>query len=192
MELGEKIAFSRQKKGMSKEELSKALKVSVDTVKGWESGEVRPEAYMLSLLSSILDEPLEFFLPKETPSENEMAVACHVEEEAKPAASSSAGVPYVLVKVFMIIGMVSTPLSWCLSLFNLFGPSPYVYLALLYYCVSLPLGIVSLLKLKHASNKGETIKYGVLSLIFVSAVAGILMLCMNEGQFPLERKDENK
>lgn len=193
MDLGEKIALSRRKKGMSQEELSKALKVSEDTVKGWENGVIAPEAYMLSLLSSTLDEPLDFFLRKEnTPESDPVIASYHSGDEAKPVASSNGGVPCVLVKVFMIIGMVSTPLSWSLSLFNLFGPTPYVFLSLLYYCVSLPLGIVSLLKLKRASNKGETIKYGVLCLIFVSAVAGILMLCMNEGQFPLERKAEIK
>ncbi|WP_406615075.1 hypothetical protein ACJA25_02565 [Mycoplasmopsis hyopharyngis] len=69
-----------------------------------------------------------------------------------------------ITKVFLILGMI-------------FG-------AIL--IIPLIIGIISYKKLEEAKNKDEILVYGVLSLIFVSKVAGILMLVA----FPEKEKIE--
>ena len=107
--------------------------------------------------------------------------------QQEPSPSQSGGVPYVLIKVFMIIGMAATPLSMVSSLYSVFPDSLFCLFGLLYYAVSIPLGILFLRKLRKAKSKDEIVSSGVLTLLFVNLIAGILILCMSPAQFPLEK-----
>ena len=64
-------------------------------------------------------------------------------------------------KVFLIIGM-------CLTF--------YLVLPLIF-------GIITIKKLDTVLTRGEIIPWGVLSIIFVSQIGGILVLCMSDDHF---------
>ncbi len=78
-ELGLKIIFLRQSKGLTQEELVKQCNISIRTLQRIESGEVVPRGYTLRLISKVLD--FDFFslsedipdqsLPKNNSSKSE-------------------------------------------------------------------------------------------------------------------------
>ena len=91
-------------------------------------------------------------------------------------------------KIFTIIGMVSTPLVcfWttiCL-LFVYFIGIFYAPFAIALSVLAIVFGMKAIKKLDTATCRSEfPVSYGVLSILFVSPIAGILMLCMNDEHF---------
>lgn len=102
-------------------------------------------------------------------------------------------------KVFLILGMIIFPV-YALVLF--FAPNAVIdfleplyntslnrdamkqvmlILAIImsvYSVIALVIGILAIQKLHYAATKKELIVFGVLSILFVSAIGGILMLCI--------------
>ncbi len=91
-------------------------------------------------------------------------------------------------KVLLIIGMVLTSLSqlWvtvCL-LFVYFIGILYAPVALILTALAIVFGVISYKKLNQATCRAEfPTVWGVLSIIFVSLPAGIIMLCMKDENF---------
>ena len=56
-----RLSLARERRGFTKTELARRLKVSTRTVTAWESGEFTPSATVLRRLSGVLDFPVEFF-----------------------------------------------------------------------------------------------------------------------------------
>ena len=91
-------------------------------------------------------------------------------------------------KVFLIIGMIVGPLSqfWStICLLFVYGIGIlYMPFAIALSALAITFGVISLKKLKNATCRAELpTTWGVLSLIFVSIPAGILMLCMQDIHF---------
>ena len=187
MSLGEKIKLCREQRGMSQEELASALGVDLATLASYEDDSLSPTPDKLASLCEVFGVTLGWLLEKDGPKESlkEPTYASIPHDEASSGPRGS-GVPFVLVKVFLIIGMVSSPLSMTYSLFTVLGANAFCLLGLLYYAVTIPLGLATMRKIRTAKSKDETISFGVLTLLFVNLVAGILILCMNASQFPLE------
>ena len=186
MELGDKIRLCREQKGMSQEELAASLGVDLATIASYEDNSITPTPDKLASLCEVFGVTLGWLLEKDEPKETHEPVYASIpHEESSP--SQSGGVPYVLIKVFMIIGMAATPLSMVSSLYTVFPDSLFCLLGLLYYAVSIPLGLLFLRKVRKAKSKDEIISSGVLALLFVNLIAGILILCMSPAQFPLEK-----
>lgn len=60
--IGEKIQIAREKKGMSQEQLARALGCSQSALSNYEKGKRRLYLSHLEKLSQILDQPLEYFM----------------------------------------------------------------------------------------------------------------------------------
>ena len=178
MTLGEKIQLSRKKKGMSQEDLANLLNVSRQAVQKWESDSSIPEVEKLVLISNCFDVSLDWLL-KDVPAEKQEAtsqqpesISCE-EEETRLATNNTQkekGISYAAIKGWMIVGIILTPLSIGGSVLNATNYSLYSLLFLLLYLITIPLGIHFLRKVKNAHSKSEVIKYGVLSLIFISTI----------------------
>ena len=91
-------------------------------------------------------------------------------------------------KIFTIIGMIATPLAhlWttvCL-LFVYFIGVLYAPFAIALSVLAIVIGIKALKQLNTATCRAEfPVKWGVLTIIFTSAVSGVLMLCMQDTHF---------
>lgn len=65
MTIGEQIKKQRKKAGMSQNDLRDALGLkSVDTIKNWESGRVKPSIDTLTMMHELLDWEFNFKLKK--------------------------------------------------------------------------------------------------------------------------------
>lgn len=65
MTIGEQIKKQREKHGMSQNDLRDALKLkSVDTIKNWESGRVKPSIDTLTMIHELLGWEFNFKLKK--------------------------------------------------------------------------------------------------------------------------------
>ncbi len=90
--------------------------------------------------------------------------------------------PFTLATVFLILGAAFTPLVSFINLYNLFK-SGIALIALLGYLVTIPLCVVTILKMKTAERRDQLILWGVLSIFFVSLLGGIFVLVIKESDF---------
>jgi hypothetical protein len=89
-----------------------------------------------------------------------------------------------VITVFIILGMIATPWQLCYSLSQVIGSgNPMLFLGLLAYFFTIPVGIITLVKVKNAVSKGDVISWGVLSLLLVSLVGGILILAASDSVY---------
>lgn len=105
-------------------------------------------------------------------------------EEPKPA--------FKTIKLWIQLGVILTPVVAVLQGFAT-GLRWYSFIYLLLYALTIPMGMAGLKCLCKAKNKGEVIKWGVLTLIFASLPGGIMMLMTNDAFFETfdHRKDDN-
>lgn len=189
MKMFAKIQLARKKKGLSQEELADKLNVSRQAVQKWESGASQPEISKLVQISEILNVSLDYLLKNEiTPEQSQTSEKSETEknnfENRSEPTNSVYDETYALkrkkaIKVWMIIGIVLTPLATGGSFLDN-GRNPWAMWFLLLYLVTIPLGCLAIHSVYSSNCKSKTIKYGVLSLIFVSFIAGILILSTQE------------
>lgn len=200
MTIGEKIQLCRKKKGMSQEDLANLLNVSRQSVQKWESGATVPEVNKLIAISDCFDISLDWLLKDaNSPEENIQSE----QEPIKEASSKeepleiqtvsyqpqrSGGPSYKAIKVWTILGIILTPLSIGGTILYATNYSRASLFALLIYLITIPVGIWVLHRVKYAPSKDETTRAGVVSLLFVSIIGGILILCTKESQFPFFEK----
>lgn len=94
-------------------------------------------------------------------------------------------------KAFLIIGMIATPLAAILT----YGiptqppadPLAYygvlVFFGLIYYQISITIGLVTWRKLNRAKCKQDVLVRAIVSIFLVSFIGGILICSMNENEF---------
>ena len=91
-------------------------------------------------------------------------------------------------KIFLIIGMIATPLAqlWttvCLLFVYLIGIF-YFPIAVVLSVLAIVFGLKAIKALDSAKCRADLpVKWSVLSLIFVSLLGGIFMLCLNDSHF---------
>lgn len=62
-DFGKKLTYFREKKGLTKTELAKRIKVAPSTISGYESGDREPSYGIINKLGFVLNvDPIEFFL----------------------------------------------------------------------------------------------------------------------------------
>lgn len=195
MTLGEKLQLCRKKKGLSQEDVAGLLNVSVKEIDNWERDNVIPTQDKLKEISNSLDVSLEW-LTKDVNENKQQSIEeietsnkepdTNIDEKEKP---KEKGVSYAAIVGWTIVGIVLGPLSVGGSIWNATQDSLICLFALLMYGYTIPLGIVFLHKVKYAKQKSDTIAIGVLTIIFLNAIAGILILCLRDWQFPLSIKE---
>lgn len=181
MNLSEKIQLSRKKKGMSQEDLANLLSVSRQAVQKWESGAATPELNKLVELSNIFEVSLDWLVKdidtngseKEVVKENPQN-----EGDKKPVRQG-----FKATQVWIIIGMIITPLALGGSILKALNYSPLAMLALLDFAITIPIGLISIRKLCNANSKKEVIPWGILCILFVSQIGGILLLTRSSDDF---------
>ena len=191
MTLGEKIQISRKKKGMSQEDLANLLNVSRQAVQKWESNSSTPEIDKLVLISNAFDVSLDWLL-KDVDYTSNCDVSGGADNKEVPEAiktekknSEKKGISYGAIKGWMIVGIILSPLYIGGSILHATNYNQLSLLVLLLYLVTIPLGVFVLKKVKNAFDKSELIGVGVISIIFLSTIAGILILCLKDEQLPL-------
>ena len=195
MTLGEKIQLSRKKKGMSQEDLANLLNVSRQAVQKWESDASTPEVNKLIEISNVFDVSLDWLLKGvETKPNEEKPIEEEYVKEDKPSykeEQSRNNEPYYLrprggiftaARVFIIIGMILTPLSLVSSILGPTG-SLFALLGLIMYVITIPLGVSTIVKLNTASDKRDVIPFGVFCIPLVSVLGGILVLAIDPKLF---------
>lgn len=195
MTLGEKIQLSRKKKGMSQEDLANLLNVSRQAVQKWESGASTPELSKLVEMSNLFEVSIDWLVKDALEIKNETIKEAEAEpnKEERAAARILDRGTYKVIKVWIIIGMILTPLMFTGQFFlNNPNPSPFAFLGLLEYAITIPLGIVTIRKLKTAGLKGPLIGWGIVTMLFVSFLGGLLILCIKDNKFiPLGELSQN-
>ena len=192
MTLGEKIQLSRKKKGMSQEDLANLLNVSRQAVQKWESGASTPELNKIIEISNVFEVSLDWLI-KDIPEEElketkEESLHEEVHKEVKKPKNN-----YTVTKVFLIIGMVLTPIMFTVPIMRQFNSEKqgvvFVVLAIM-YVIELILGLPALAALKNGKSKKEIIGLGIMSLVCISGIGGVLMLASKDAFHP--NKDEYK
>lgn len=187
MTLGEKIQLSRKKKGMSQEDLANLLNVSRQAVQKWESGASTPELNKLVDMSNIFDVSLDW-LVKDVKIEEQPSTEEPIKEEIKePTPRTESKNSYTVTKVFLIIGMVLTPISFSVNFMRIFSyeKTGVVFAVLaIFYAITLILGIPTLGALQKGKNKREIIGYAIMTMACLSIIAGILMLASKDPFHP--------
>lgn len=87
---------------------------------------------------------------------------------------------FEVIKIFIILGTILTPVSIGVSMIKV---TPYFYIGLIYYLVTIPLGALTIKKLYAAKSKNDVIIYGILCMLFCSFIGGILILCLSDNSF---------
>lgn len=193
MTLGEKIQLSRKKKGMSQEDLANLLNVSRQAVQKWESGASTPELNKLVEMSNAFEVSLDWLVKDVEIEESQPE---HKEEEklAEPTTQKKTSNSYIVTKVFLIIGMVLTPISFSVNFMRIFSYEKtgviFAVLAIL-YVIELVLGIPTLGALQKGKSKREIIGYAIMTMFCLSFIAGILMLASKDPFHPDKEKFKN-
>ena len=216
MTLGEKIKFGRKKLGLSKEDFASILNVSLEEVQSIENNELLPDTNKMIQISNVLDFSLDYLLKdnfsnsstKEKSNNQNKEEITNVEfisiDQNDIADTENKDIlvennkqnindhsynkcikqnKYKLIKIWSIIGVVLSPLALTSSFVYL---GPCCYLCLLYYVVSIPLCIYILKLVKNSKNRDELIKWGIISLFFVSIISGILILTLKDEDYSNE------
>ena len=71
MTYGEKISDLRKKRGMTQDDLGKAMNVSYQAVSKWERGESQPDFETMSKIAKLFGVPIGYFEEDSTPDQNE-------------------------------------------------------------------------------------------------------------------------
>lgn len=190
MTLGEKIQLSRKKKGMSQEDLANLLNVSRQAVQKWESGASTPELNKLVEMSNIFEVSLDWLVKDVNVEEQPSNKDAH-SDAAPPLANTKTRNSYLVIKVFLIIGMVLTPLSFSANIMRVFSfENTGVVLAVLaiMYAITLTLGIPTLGALQKGKTKREIIGFAIMTIVCLSFIAGILMLASKDPFHPDKEK----
>lgn len=195
MELGKKLQLARKKQGLSQEDLANLLNVSRQAVQKWESGASVPETSKLVQLSNILDVSIDFLLKddvkenkekEETPKVVETPTPKPVERTIYVQETPSIGVndhSYKVIRVWAIIGAILTPLYVSSSLIKPLAGTAFPLLGLTLFAITIPLLLISLHVLKNARSKGDVVFIGILDVLFLSLIAGILILSLKDSDF---------
>ena len=192
MELNEVIRTARKRKGLSQEELSNLLDVSRQAVQKWESGSSQPELTKLVQLSNVLDFSLDEALKNKTFEETNKI---ETKEEAEPINNVNEEDLYLrksdykVIKVFLIIGCILTPISEMASLLRITNYDNKSFLVLLSFLVTVPVTLFTLYKLKTSHCKKSLIFPGIISALFVSRIAGILIFVLSPSKFITKGED---
>ena len=192
MTLSEKIQLSRKKKGMSQEDLANLLNVSRQAVQKWESGASTPELNKLVEMSNAFEVSLDWLVKDVEIEESQPE---HKEEKpAEPTTQKKTSNSYIVTKVFLILGMVLTPISFSVNFMRVFSYEKtgviFAVLAIL-YAIELVLGIPTLGALQKGKNKREIIGYAIMTMFCLSLIAGILMLASKDPFHPNKEKFKN-
>lgn len=192
MTLGEKIQLSRKKKGMSQEDLANLLNVSRQSVQKWESGASTPELNKLVEMSNTFEVSLDWLVKDVEIAESQPE---HKEEKpAEPITQKKISNSYTVTKVFLILGMVLTPISFSANFMRIFSYEKtgviFAVLAIL-YVIELVLGLPTLGALQKGKNKREIIGYAIMTMFCLSFIAGILMLASKDPFHPNKEKFKN-
>lgn len=187
MTLGEKIQLSRKKKGMSQEDLANLLNVSRQAVQKWESDASIPELDKLVAISNMFEVSLDYLvkdvhISKEPePQEKEIVHEEKTEKEEDNKLIPSRGY-FKAIRILIWIGMFISPLALGGSFIAIVGTS-YAAFFLLDYLITIPIGVLSLRCVNTAKRKKQFIPFGILTIIFVSQVAGVMMLASPNKMF---------
>ena len=193
MTLGEKIQLARKKKGMSQEDLASMLNVSRQAVQKWESGASQPEVNNLIQISNMFDVSLDYLL-KDLEEVNKEIIKDDKKEENIGNVDNGQNLQitqektirsgkYTVIKVWMIIGCILSPMSVSGSFASALGPYSLLFLVL--YAITIPLCCTVLSIVKHSHEKSETVGAGVLSLLLISFIGGIIILTINDGDYEM-------
>lgn len=191
MTLGEKIQLCRKKKCMSQEDLANLLNVSRQAVQKWESNASIPELDKLVAISNMFDVSLDYLvkdLPEPEKPKEEAKPQTISEEQPEPISNHGY---FKAIRILIWIGIFLTPSSLAFSFYRILGNNPLVALFFLDFLITIPLGILSLRCVNRAKRKSQFIPFGILNVIFLSQVAGILMLAAPNGMF-LEKQDSEE
>ena len=182
MTLGEKIRLNRKKKGMSQEDLANLLNVSRQAVQKWESGASTPELDKLVEISNVFEVSMDW-LTKDIEAKSETVIQEPMKESITKPKILDRGT-YRLIKVWIIIGIIFTPLMFTGQFFlNNPTQSPFALFGLLMFAITIPLGVTTIHRLKIARSKSPLIGWGIVTMIFVSFIGGLLILCLHSNKF---------
>jgi len=193
MQINEKIAVLRKNKGLKQQDLADSLCVSRQAVQKWESGKTSPDISKLRELASLLGVTVDFLL-----DENEFVELSKSEDQEESAAIDDKDKKQKIglnetegkirsskiksIKAWTIVGAVLTPI-WIGSGVFKGTASNFSWMFLIMYLITIPLGIFAIRCVKKANSKNDTIVLGVLTLIFVSIIAGVLILVLPDSFF---------
>ena len=79
-----------------------------------------------------------------------------------------------LIKIFIIIGIIISPIIIAILLF--FYDKFSAFIALGEYFITVPLGIYSLNKVEKATHKSQVIFVAILDIIILSVIPGLLII----------------
>ena len=180
MTFGEKLKIIRQTKNITVEQLADKLSVFPNTIHNWEEGNSEPDFEMIKKISTVLGVNSSVFfdegineLPntfKKTSSQYNLR---HLKQK------------YLMtVKIFLILGIILNPIiqlggSILLNAYIL-GEIFIPLVVIIDVAATIVLGIYSVRSLDKASSKKDLVGWGIVSLIMVSLVGGILMLCAKD------------
>ena len=203
MTLGEKIKIGRKKNNLSKEDFAGILNISLDTVDSIENDEFIPETNKLKEISNVLEISLDYLLkdnvktskienlteenraPEDKKEEKQINVPKSVEKVNHNSIVHEKRIKenkYNVIRIWMIIGTVLTPLVLGSSMIGL---GPYSVICLAFYGITIPLCIYVLRILKSARSRNDLIEWGILSLFLISIVGGILILILKDEDFEI-------
>ena len=203
MTLGEKIKIGRKKNNLSKEDFAGILNISLDTVDSIENDEFIPEINKLKEISNVLEISLDYLLkdnvktskienltkenrvPEDKKEEKQINVSKSVEKVNHNSIVHEKRIKenkYNVIRIWMIIGTVLTPLVLGSSMIGL-GPYSVIWLA--FYGITIPLCVYVLRILKSARSRNDLIEWGILSLFLISIVGGILILILKDEDFEI-------
>ena len=203
MTLGEKIKIGRKKNNLSKEDFAGILNISLDTVDSIENDEFIPETNKLKEISNVLEISLDYLLkdnvktskienlteenrvPEDKKEEKQINVPKSVEKVNHNSIIHEKRIKenkYNVIRIWMIIGTVLTPLVLGSSMIGL---GPYSVICLAFYGITIPLCVYVLRILKSARSRNDLIEWGILSLFLISIVGGILILILKDEDFEI-------
>lgn len=87
------------------------------------------------------------------------------------------------IKKWLIIGCILTPLFSAASILPASNYSYFSLLALFEYFITIPFCCCAISCAKNAKKRDDMVKWGVVSLIFVSWIGGLIMLTTSDGAF---------